>query len=146
MLTWGFLLLVFGALAGIILLCNNFDMFTLMGQLGFGGYVDAFFDPKNLTAGKVVAMVALFLFILGAVLYIVGRIKNKDAEKNPIVPVKVKKYLRDTRGEFKKITWPTFSTTVRNTMVVLAMCAVTAVVIVGVDALCGFLVDLLMGR
>ena len=56
MLTWGFLLLVFGALAGIILLCNNFDMFTLMGQLGFGGYVEAFFDPKNLTTGKVVAM------------------------------------------------------------------------------------------
>ena len=27
MLTWGFLLLVFGLFANIILLCNNFDMF-----------------------------------------------------------------------------------------------------------------------
>ena len=144
MLTWGFLLLVFGAVANIILLCSNFDMFTKIGSMGFGKYVDAFFDPKHLTAGKVVAMVALVLFILGVVLYIIGRIKNKDAEKNPIVPVKVKKYLRDTRGEFKKITWPTFPTVVRNTLVVLAMCAVTAVVIIVVDVVCSELVNLLM--
>ena len=144
MLTWGFILLVFGVLAEIILLCNNFDMFGLIGELGFGGYVSAFFDPANLTTGKVVAMISLFLFILGVVLYIVGRIKNKGAEKNPIVPEKVKKYLRDTRGEFKKITWPNFPTVVRNTLVVLAMCAVTAVVIIVVDLVCGELVNLLM--
>ena len=145
MLTWGFLLLVFGAVANIILLCSNTDLFARIGAMGFGGYIEAFFDPKNLTTGKVVAMVSLVLFILGVVLYIIGRIKNKGAEKNPIVPVKVKKYLRDTRGEFKKITWPTFSTVVRNTLVVLAMCAVTAVVIILVDILSGTLVDLLMG-
>ena len=56
----------------------------------------------------------------------------------------VKKYLRDTKGEFKKIVWPNFSTVVRNTGVVLAMCAVTAVVIIAVDALCGWLVNLLV--
>lgn len=145
MLTWGFILLVFGVLAEIILLCNNFDMFGLIGKLGFGGYVAAFFDPANLTTGKVVAMISLFVFILGVVLYIIGRIKNKGAEKNPIVPEKVKKYLRDTRGEFKKIAWPSFSTVVRNTLVVLAMCAVTAVVIIVVDLICGELVNLLLG-
>ena len=145
MLTWGFLLLVGGLLAGIILLCNNFDLFTRIGEMGFGGYINAFFDPKYLNAGKVVAVVAFFLFLLGVVLYIIGRIKNKGAEKNPIVPVKVKKYLRDTRGEFKKITWPTFPTVVRNTLVVLAMCAVTAVVIIVVDLACGELIDLLLG-
>ncbi|MBQ9859481.1 MAG: preprotein translocase subunit SecE [Clostridia bacterium] len=144
MLTWGFILLVFGLLAEIILLCNNFDMFGLIGELGFGGYVAAFFDPANLTTGKVVAMISLFVFILGVVLYIIGRIKNKGAEKNPIVPEKVKKYLRDTRGEFKKITWPNFPTVVRNTLVVLAMCAVTAVVIIVVDLVCGELINLLM--
>ena len=34
------------------------------------------------------------------------------------------KFFRDTRGEFKKIIWPTFPTVVRNTCVTLAMCAV----------------------
>ena len=144
MLTWGFILLVYGIVAGIILLLNNTDMFTRIGELGFGGYVAAFFDPANLTTGKVVAMISLLLLVIGIVLYIVGRAKAKKTEEtNPIIPLKVKKYLRDVKGEFKKIVWPNFPTVVRNTGVVLAMCAVTAVVIVAVDLLCGWLVDLL---
>jgi preprotein translocase SecE subunit len=144
MLTWGFLLLVFGVLAGVILLCSNFDLFTRIGELGFGGYVSAFFDPANLTTGKVIAVVGLFLVILGIVLYIIGRSKAaKAGEPATIVPAKVKKYLRDTKGEFGKIVWPDFKTVVRNTGVVLAMCAVTAVVIVVVDWLCGFLIGLM---
>ena len=144
MLTWGFLLLVFGAAAGIILLFSNFDVISHIQNLGFGGYVKAFFDPANLDIDRVVAVVALVLFILGVVLYIIGRIKNKGAEKNPVIPAKVQKYLRDIRGEFKKITWPTFPTVVRNTLVVLAMCAVTAVVIILVDVACTELVNLLL--
>ena len=46
---------------------------------------------------------------------------------------KVTKYLRDTRGEYKKIVWPNFPTVLKNTGVVLAMCAVTAVVIILAD-------------
>ena len=96
-------------------------------------------------AVNVVRVVAL-LAVLGLVLYIIGRIRNRGSEeKNPIVPAKVSKYLRDTRGEFKKIVWPNFPTVVRNTGVVLAMCAVTALVIIAVDLLCGWLVDLLVG-
>ena len=89
-------------------------------------------------------MITFALTILGLVLYIVGRVKNKG-EQNPIIPAKVKKYLRDTKGEFKKIVWPSFSTVVRNTGVVLAMCAVTALVIIVVDLLCSWLVGLLVG-
>ena len=85
------------------------------------------------------------LAVLGLVLYIIGRIRNRGSEeKNPVVPAKVSKYLRDTRGEFKKIVWPNFPTVVRNTGVVLAMCAITAVVIVAVDFLSGLLTDLLL--
>ena len=145
MLTWGFLLLVGGFIACLIFFLSQMsDIFNFIGTLGFGGYVEAFFNPANVNSGKVIFMITVALTILGLVLYIVGRVKNKG-EKNPIVPEKVKKYLRDTKGEFKKIVWPNFSTVVRNTGVVLAMCAVTAVVIIAVDLLCGWLVDLLVG-
>ena len=144
MLTWGFLLLVGGFIACLIFfLSNAADIFGYL-KGGFGSYVSKFFDPANLSTGKIVFMICLALTILGLVLYIVGRVKN-DGEKNTIVPAKVKKYLRDTRGEFKKIVWPNFPTVVKNTGVVLAMCAVTGVVIIGVDALCGWLVNLLVG-
>ena len=143
MLTWGFLLLVGGFIACLIFfLSNAADIFGYL-KSGFGSYVGKFFDPANLSTGKIVFMICLALTILGLVLYIVGRVKN-EGEKNPIVPAKVKKYLRDTRGEFKKIVWPNFPTVVKNTGVVLAMCAVTGVVIIGVDALCGWLVNLLV--
>ena len=143
MLTWGFLLLVGGFIACLIFFLSQ--MSDIFGYLkgGFGTYVEKFFDPANLTTRKIIFMVALALAVLGLVLYIVGRIKNKG-QKNPIVPEKVKKYLRDTRGEFKKIVWPNFPTVLKNTGVVLAMCAVTGVLIVGVDALCGWLIKLLL--
>ena len=146
MLTWGFLLLVGGFIGCLIFFLSQVsDIFGYLGTDGFGGYISRFFDPANVNTGKVLFMVTFALTILGLVLYIVGRIKNKGAEKNPIVPAKVKKYLRDTRGEFKKIVWPTFSTVLKNTGVVLAMCAVTALVIIAVDSLCGWLVNLLVG-
>ena len=146
MLTWGFLLLVGGIIAGLIFFLSNIaDIIGYLGSKGFGGYVGMFFDPANLSTRKIVFVICVLLAVLGLVLYIVGRVRNKGAEKNPVVPSKVSKYLRDTRGEFKKIVWPNFSTVVRNTGVVLAMCAVTAVVIIGVDALCGWLVNLLVG-
>ena len=145
MLTWGFLLLVGGAIACLIFFLSQIaDIIGFIGSLGFGGYVEAFFNPANVNTNKVLFMITLALTILGLVLYIVGRVKNKG-EQNPIIPAKVKKYLRDTKGEFKKIVWPSFSTVVRNTGVVLAMCAVTALVIIVVDLLCSWLVGLLVG-
>ena len=143
MLTWGFLLLVGGFIACLIFFLGQMsDVFGYL-KAGFGSYIEKFFDPANLTTRKVFFVITVALTILGLVLYIVGRVKNKG-EKNPIVPAKVKKYLRDTRGEFKKIVWPSFSTVVKNTGVVLAMCAVTGALIVGVDALCGWLIKLLL--
>ena len=145
MLTWGFLLLVGGFIGCLIFFISQAaHIFGYIANDGFFGYVARFFDPANVNTGKVLFMITFALAILGLVLYIVGRVKNKG-EQNPIIPAKVKKYLRDTKGEFKKIVWPSFSTVVRNTGVVLAMCAVTAVVIIAVDLLCGWLVDLLVG-
>ena len=84
--------------------------------------------------------------VLGLVLYLVGRGKSKKSgEATPVIPVKVTKFMRDTKAEFGKIQWPSFPTVVRNTGVTLAMCAVTAAVIIVVDTLLGQLVALLLG-
>lgn len=145
MLTWGFLLLVGGVIAGLIFFLSQIaDIIALIQSVGFGGYVAAFFNPAFLTTAKLVFMIVVALTILGLVLYIIGRIKNKGEEKNPVIPAKVSKYIRDTKGEFKKIVWPNFPTVLKNTGVVLAMCAVTAVVIILVDSLSGLLIDLLL--
>ena len=146
MLTWGFLLLVGGFIACLIFFFSNMtDIFGYIQSVGFGGYVSMFFDPDTLSTAKVAFVIVALLAVLGLVLYIIGRIRNRGSEeKNPVVPAKVSKYLRDTRGEFKKIVWPNFPTVVRNTGVVLAMCAITAVVIVAVDFLSGLLTDLLL--
>ncbi len=145
MLTWGFLLLVGGVIAGLIFFLSQIaDIIALIQSVGFGGYVAAFFNPAFLTTAKLVFMIVVALTILGLVLYIIGRIKNKGEEKNPVIPAKVSKYVRDTKGEFKKIVWPNFPTVLKNTGVVLAMCAVTAVVIILVDSLSGLLIDLLL--
>lgn len=143
MLTWGFLLLVGGFIACLIFFLSNMsDIFAHLTAWGFGGYVQRFFAA--LSTEKVIFLLALILAVLGLVMYIVGRVRNKGAEKNPIIPKKVRKYLRDTRGELKKIVWPNFPTVAKNTGVVLAMCVVTAAIIIGVDALCNWLVKLLI--
>ena len=144
MLTWGFLLLVGGFLSCLILFLTQIsDIFQNMAKLGFG-YINAFFTYFD--TAKLFFVIAAVLMIVGLVVYIVGLVRNKkvEGEKNTVIPAKVSKYFRDTKGEFKKIVWPSFPTVVKNTGVVLAMCAVTAVIIIGVDALCSLLIDLLL--
>ena len=143
MILWGFIFLVAGLLTGLILFLNNLDLFSRIGELGFGGYVSEFFAVENVNAGKVSFLIAVAIVLLGLVLYIIGRVKNKG-EDNPVVPAGVSKFFRDVRGEFKKIVWPGFLPVVRNTGVVLAVCAVTALVIVLVDLGLGQLVALFM--
>ena len=145
MLTWGFLLLVGGFISCLILFFSQLsDIIGYVQSLTFGGYIAEFFRPAGATTHKVAFVVVALLAVLGLVLYIIGRVRNKGEEKNPVIPAKVSKYLRDTKGEFKKIVWPNFPTVLKNTGVVLAMCAVTAVLVILVDSVCGLLIDLLL--
>lgn len=47
---------------------------------------------------------------------------GKSKKKQPRVLPAVKKFFRDSKGEFKKIVWPSRQTLIRNTIVTLAMC------------------------
>ena len=135
-----------GFLACLILFWTQLpEVFTSL-TTGLGNYITAFF--AHFDTLKLVFIVAAFLTILGLVMYIVGLVRNKDVEgeKKTVVPAKVSKYLRDTRGEFKKVVWPNFSTVLRNTGVVLAMCAVVALVICLADYGLGQLIKLLLGN
>ena len=143
MLLSGFIFLAAGFLTCLVLFLGNLDLFSKIGSYGFAKYVEIFFDKEYLSTAKVLFLLAAVALILGLVLYIVGRAKNK-AEDNPVIPAKVTKYFRDTKSEFKKIVWPTFPAVVRNTGVTLAMCAITAAVIIVVDLGLGALIKLLL--
>lgn len=142
MILWGFIFLVGGFLTCLILFLSNLDLFSKLAA-GFSEYVRIFFDKQYLTTSKTLFMIGAVAFVLGLVLYLVGRAKNKD-EKNPVIPAKVTKFFRDIRGEYKKIVWPTFASVVKNTGVTLAVCAITAAIIVLVDMGLGQLVKLLL--
>lgn len=144
MLTWGFLLLIGSAIASLIIFLGHVgDVVDVIGKVGFLRYISLFFTTE-MTQDKIAFMVAAVLLILGLVLYIVGLVRSKD-EKKSIIPAELSKYVRDTKGEFKKIVWPTLPATVRNVGVVLAMCALTAIVVVVADAALGGLIQLLLG-
>ncbi len=145
MILWGFIMMAVGFVACLILFLSNLDLFAQIGTYGFGGYVQRFFDKQYLNADKVIFVIALVALVIGAVLYFVARAKNKKAgEDNPVIPVKVKKFFRDTRGEFKKIVWPGFPTVVRNTVATLVMCALVGVIIVVIDLGLSALINLLL--
>ncbi len=146
MILWGFIMMVVGFAACLILFLSNLDLFAQIGTFGFGGYVQRFFDKQFLNANKVIFVIALVAFVIGVVLYFVARAKNKKAgEDNPVIPAKVKKFFRDTRGEFKKIVWPGFPTVVRNTVATLIMCALVGAIIVVIDLGLSALINLLLG-
>ena len=57
----------------------------------------------------------------------------------------IKKFCKDLKGEIKKIIWPDGKTVLKSTLVVLAVVAVCAIVIFGVDQLLAWLISLLKG-
>ncbi|MDE6728425.1 MAG: preprotein translocase subunit SecE [Oscillospiraceae bacterium] len=65
---------------------------------------------------------------------------SKDKSGKPKKKKKgIVKFFKDAKSEFKKVVWPTPKETTRNTIVVLMMCLVAAVVIFGLDSLFGLL-------
>ena len=62
----------------------------------------------------------------------------KTKKKGSPAGSKFKKYLRDLRGEFKKIIWPTPKTVARNTVITLVMCAIVGAFVSAIDFVLGF--------
>ena len=73
--------------------------------------------------------------------------EKKEKPKKAANPNKgrAKKYFRDVRSEFKKITWPTKKQVWNNTLIVIVTVLIFGVIIWTLDFLLGQGRDLLMG-
>ena len=67
--------------------------------------------------------------------------KKKKKEKKQS---KMAKRLKETSSELKKVTWPKFSTVLKQTGVVLLVTALFLLVIFGIDRLCSWLVGFIV--
>lgn len=143
MLTGGFIAAIVALVVMLICVLSNLNMFSDLASMGLGAWLDYFF--ATITAQKVCFFIAVVVFIIGVYCYFAGKAKAKKAgEETSFVPAGIAKYFRDTKGEFKKITWPTFKTVVRNTGVTLAVCAMLGLAVCLVDFGLGALIDLLL--
>ena len=59
-------------------------------------------------------------------------------------PNKMAKRLKETSSELKKVTWPKFTTVLKQTGVVLAVTAAFLLVVFGIDRLCSWLVGFIV--
>ena len=143
MILGGFVAAVIAALVILVNFLSSLHMFSDMAAMGVLPWIDRFF--ANLNAKKIVFMIAVVVFVVGVVYYLIGRNRaKKQGEKVPFVPSALTKYFRDTRGEFKKVVWPTLPAVVRNTGVTLAVCALLGAVVCLVDFGLVALIELLL--
>ena len=90
--------------------------------------------------------IALFLTCASAIAHLLIADKIAVMESNGArltIPQRVIKYLRDYKGEIKKIVWPGFRAVVKNTLIVLIMCLVCGVFIWAIDYGLGALLGLI---
>lgn len=64
--------------------------------------------------------------------------------KKPGFFARIGRSFKDMRGEMKKVVWPTKKQVWNNTLVVLVVVIISAIIISGVDSLFSFLIRLLL--
>ena len=68
---------------------------------------------------------------------------NKEKNKKPSVFKRMGAKIKEVFSELKRVTWPSFSTVVKTTGVVLVVVFAFLVVVTGVDAVLGLLLKLI---
>ena len=82
---------------------------------------------------------------------VVKKEKKNDApakkKENPLkkAGASVKKFFKDFKGEWKKVTWPTGKTVLNSSLVVIAIVAVVGLAIFGIDTGLSAIIDALVG-
>ncbi len=144
MIFWGFILAVAGLLTVLVSFLSSLNIFSDMSALGFNAWIGRFFAPEFLTGKKITFFIALILFVVGVICFFIGRARAKKTGEQDAKTDKSMKFFRDLKGEFKKITWPTFPAVVRNTGVTLVLCIILGLIICLIDLGLGALIDLLL--
>lgn len=70
---------------------------------------------------------------------------KETTQTRPKIIERVNEYFRDTRGELRKVTWPTRSQATNLTLIVLAVTVVMALFLGAVDLLFATLIRLIVG-
>lgn len=70
--------------------------------------------------------------------------KEKSNSKKPGFFARIAKYFKDSKGEFKKIVWPSKKQVWNSVLVVLVMVLIFAVATLGVDLIFSSLRDLIL--
>ncbi|MDD3430314.1 MAG: preprotein translocase subunit SecE [Oscillospiraceae bacterium] len=65
-------------------------------------------------------------------------------EKKPGFFSRIAKYFKDTKSEMKKVSWPDKKTVLNNTGIVIVVVLLSAVLIIGLDAIFGLLLSLVL--
>lgn len=109
------------------------------------------FRPLTLTTTKVAytpivliaAIVILAMFVIGVITWFVNDYVEVLASNGQKLTIKQKvvKFIREMVAEIKKIVWPSKSTVLRNSIIVLIICAILGAFVWIVDGLLGLLVD-----
>ena len=145
MIFWGLVLMLGGLLSALVAFLSNVGgMIGSIQEFGFAEWISRFFTPMYLTSGKIAFFIGVVIIVVGVVLFVRGKIAAKKNGQNDATTQKAGKFLRDLKGEFKKVTWPTLPDVTRNTIVTLAMIAVVGVIVCLVDLGLSGLIDLLM--
>ena len=92
--------------------------------------------------------IALFVFSAFAIAYLfiddyLEVLASKGSKKT--ICKRIGLFLRDNKSEVKKIVWPSIRDVVKNTVIVLIMCAVVGILIWAVDFGLGQLLELILG-
>lgn len=67
-----------------------------------------------------------------------------ETAKKPNIFQRWARSFKDMRGEMKKLVWPTKKQVINNTLIVLAVVLISAIVICGLDALFSLVIKLLI--
>ena len=67
-------------------------------------------------------------------------------KENPFkaIGAKIKKFIKDYRGEWKKVTWPSGKTVLNHSIVVIVFVAIVGVAVLGVDTGLSAIIDALV--
>lgn len=129
------------AIAGIIML--------VIALSSVAKFVD--YRPLTLTTSKVTytpivliaALVILAMFVIGVISWLVNDYVEVLASNGQKLTIKQKvvKFIREMVAEIKKIVWPSKNTVLRNSVIVLIICALLGAFVWVVDYLLGLLVN-----
>ena len=97
------------------------------------------------TLFAIIMVVAMFLFAAFAITnLLVDDYIEAKANGSKTIAQRVIHFLRDYKSEIKKIVWPNYKEVIKNTGIVLIMCAVVGVLIWAVDFGLGKLIELIL--